>query len=313
MARRRKTRTNKKLLSSSSSSKVSNEGNDDVDRLSNLPLDVLHRIFTVFNMIEVVKLSVLSKFWWGFWKTLPVIHFNADDFGNENDDYELYETFENCVEKVLRVRGNHPIHTFHAFLYYLDSSIYHIRSWIRNLVMRNVQHIYLTFDNPLFVELLDLPVSLFSSKSLISLHLKLSLNPGTWLEVPLPESIDLPRLKILNFQSVCKMSTEFLKKFTLGCPVLESLYLSFCEFEESSDHLIISSLQIQDLLIQRCIPVNNPYDFKITVSAPNLTSFTCGDLHVSDFHIENLSLLKTADLDMARRTSEDEYEEAKGI
>ncbi|PIA40890.1 hypothetical protein AQUCO_02400152v1 [Aquilegia coerulea] len=145
-------------------------------------------------------------------------------------------------------------------------------------------------------------LSLFSLPSLLtSLHLTLSLNPRTWLQVPLPDSSDLPRLKILNLQSVCKMSTEFLSKFILGCPVLESLYLSFYEFEESSDHLIISSLQIKDLLIQRCIPVNNPYDFKITVSSPNLTSFTCGDLHVT----EKLQIWTS------RRTSNDKYKEAK--
>nr|XP_010911286.1 F-box/LRR-repeat protein At5g02910 isoform X2 [Elaeis guineensis] len=56
-----------------------------VDRISNLPLEILEHIFFFIGVRQAVQLSVLSSRWKDLWKSMPDLYFDARDFPPTGD------------------------------------------------------------------------------------------------------------------------------------------------------------------------------------------------------------------------------------
>uniref|UniRef100_A0A0E0B7G6 F-box domain-containing protein n=1 Tax=Oryza glumipatula TaxID=40148 RepID=A0A0E0B7G6_9ORYZ len=75
------------------------------DRLSDLPEGVLHRIMSFLNMCQAVRTCVLSRRWRNFWRTVPYINADINEFdfyygdnGNSDEEFRL------IVNRLLELR-----------------------------------------------------------------------------------------------------------------------------------------------------------------------------------------------------------------
>ncbi|PIA38246.1 hypothetical protein AQUCO_02800133v1 [Aquilegia coerulea] len=277
----------------SSSSKIGEKTSDD-DRFSNLPKDILHHIFCNIHIKQVIQTCALSKAWRYFWTSFPSLSFIYEDkycFGHGE--------FHKFVNKVLHGRRKSPIHTLEVIDYSSRQMYFtrYIKLWIRVAVQCNVHQLTLQFDfngGRLYV-----PPTLFKCKSLTSLSLLLSdKNPLSDVLLVLPKVIDMPVLKTLRLRSISSISTKFLDKIFLGCPILKKLEIFFCEFDDYLDPIVISATQLKHLGFYGCLPGKYTDRFQITISCPNLTSFTCNDWAFYDYYLDKLPWLESAELDM---------------
>ncbi|KAL8526359.1 hypothetical protein ACS0TY_015540 [Phlomoides rotata] len=67
------------------------------DRLSELPLSLIHHILSFLPMTDVVSTTILSKRWENLWTTVPCLHFcemvsKDEDYGTDDDDRTRIET-----------------------------------------------------------------------------------------------------------------------------------------------------------------------------------------------------------------------------
>ncbi|XP_026380710.1 putative F-box protein At1g58310 isoform X2 [Papaver somniferum] len=126
------------------------------------------------------------------------------------------------VEKILRDRNqeaNIKKFTFKCRLYMKPSRV---TSSISFLLKCNVEEMKLHLDSKSFS---IIPASLFTSKSLISLHLK---ETKVTPRVGFPKYISLPKLKILTLNEIT--FTGKCEQLFAGCHVLEELNIWECTF-----------------------------------------------------------------------------------
>ncbi|KAJ3687055.1 hypothetical protein LUZ61_016219 [Rhynchospora tenuis] len=94
----------------------------DLDRLSKLPDEILHRIMSFMKVRHTVQTCILSKRWKNLWRQLPYLNFNRLDFRNCCQ-------FDCFVDSFLKHRGTSGIETFH-----LDWESFNVgeatKSWI---------------------------------------------------------------------------------------------------------------------------------------------------------------------------------------
>ncbi|KAL5722527.1 hypothetical protein ACHQM5_006041 [Ranunculus cassubicifolius] len=270
---------------------------EERDRLSHLSDDLLHQIFSGFTLKQVIQTCILSKKWRYFWTTLSVLNFNSDSL--ERDDSLKTIKFDHLVTQVLH-RGckNSIINTLNVIAFHQCSEM-NIKAWIEIAVNRNIQTMDIRFHEPDFWSI-SLP-TLFTCQSLKKLVLVLNMRPkGGPVRIPLPDSIDLPRLKELSLCAVCRLSTRFLDKLFSGCRVLEMLLITNCTFDKSQS-LVITSNMLKRLVIDLCGDKYGGRKCEITIHAPTLIWFKCIDWCSNNYHLDNVASLETMYLDNGRR------------
>ncbi|CAI0416529.1 unnamed protein product [Linum tenue] len=58
-----------------------NKGSEEVDRISNLPDEVIHEILALLNSPqEAAKSSILSSTWFRLWRSYPILEFHDTHF-----------------------------------------------------------------------------------------------------------------------------------------------------------------------------------------------------------------------------------------
>ncbi|KAK3220109.1 hypothetical protein Dsin_014079 [Dipteronia sinensis] len=78
---------------------MSNVGIDEVDRLSKLPKEIVHHVFSFLTIREVVQASVLSKSWEKTWHTYPVFEFDRRVYSAKFGDCYSREEKQNMEIK----------------------------------------------------------------------------------------------------------------------------------------------------------------------------------------------------------------------
>lgn len=270
-----------------------------VDRLINLPKDTLLGIFSELDIEEVVRTSILSKQWRYFWTCHPSLTFRLQCtslFSSASP-----ENFDDHVSKVVSAHkscNKTEFFSLHAFGTYPKTRIH---SYLSFIVYKKRSCCYdkPSFD-PVALRFSDCNSASFSAcKTLTVLQLGTLNIRNKWfrLELP-PPTITIPCLQELHLQDLDRLNTDFLHSVFVGCPVLETLRLSNCVFDQSRN-LLISSTQLNNLVIANCTALG--YDlYYLTVSAPNLVSFSCTDYGFNDYHLDNLSSLETVNLEIRR-------------
>lgn len=212
-----------------------------VDRISDLPDEVLSHILSLLSTKEAVQTCILAKRWRKTWAFMPVLKFSLAEFMRDMADINNYEKRKECEDKlkqfvngVLENRG--PYH-LDVFQYQSDIDGNHSEvsfEWLDNvaLLMPRVIEVTIARDNAV-----DFPDSIFSCGSLQNLSLDILNMDGTtfiW-----PKSINLPSLKILELIGIT-LEDDFTQKLFSGCPALESLFLCHCdlEFSEISSNVL---------------------------------------------------------------------------
>ncbi|OVA14883.1 F-box domain [Macleaya cordata] len=299
-----------------------NEGFDnDSDRISDLPDCVIHCIFKFLDTKYAVQTCVLSKRWRYVWKSLPFLYFNSCLY-LPNNKTKLFKGFNDFVDKVLLFRDDTSniqsfFFTNHGCPIPLDDIHYDFKTWILTALRSNVEDLDLSVSPDIKSYRLthhgyfhQLPHEcLFSCKSLRILKLNFCFGDCP-TELKIPDSMSLPRLKTLvlrGFRFEYSSNNIANKIFSSSCcPVLESLSLSGCVFNETG--LDISAPQLKHLEIENYRYFYPPSysneenfdeedEYPIKLYAPNLISFDCKDHLMSrDYSIENLSALVKAEI-----------------
>ncbi|EYU44110.1 hypothetical protein MIMGU_mgv1a023378mg, partial [Erythranthe guttata] len=162
-----------------------------IDRISDLPKDILHRILYFLSQEDVVRTSVLCKSWRYVWCTRPNLDFSDINFkGNKQD-------FLSTVDKTLQQYYDQCL-SLEKFRLYLS----------------------LSDHTP---GITDMPSVVFKAESLELLHLN-RCNLGQ----NIPENIPFVRLRVLRLSNV-SVENEVFEKIISSCPLLTTMSLDGCK------------------------------------------------------------------------------------
>ncbi|PWA92103.1 F-box domain, Leucine-rich repeat domain, L domain-like protein [Artemisia annua] len=263
------------------------------DRLSDLPEDLIHKIFSYISIKQVVETSALSSRWRFFWTSMPYLNFSSDDFHSLAD----FSIFVNHVFS----RRNSEIQVSSLMLSFHEKATQAFVERILNCALsHNVQQLTVTctLENDS-----EFPLSLCSSQSLKHLTLKKDCcGPLYWWRYALTLSSmwELPALTTLHLDRIELSSdnTGLISK----CANLKNLTLEKCRMMGPDGFIIshsgLSYLKIEDWVSDvKFVSVVAPhlnylsisgFSRDILISAPNLAyllleSYECLNVLSDDF------------------------------
>ncbi|GFQ03728.1 F-box/FBD/LRR-repeat protein at4g00160 [Phtheirospermum japonicum] len=129
-----------------------------VDRISNLPVDILHHILSFLPTKISAQTSVLSKRWRPLWAHVPILDFNVNDFEAE--------TFSRAVCWAMLLHEERNLATFRLRWRSDQDVAYDLNMWINMATKRNVQNLALFINQDM-----TLPLGIFKSQSFVDLTL----------------------------------------------------------------------------------------------------------------------------------------------
>ncbi|CAA0833959.1 Unknown protein [Striga hermonthica] len=213
----------------------------DDDRISQLPITILHRILCSLSQKEAVRTCVLSKQWRHVGSTRPNLKFSEGWFDNTQQNFvsvldrtlqrycdqnlSIHKLFLNLsrpdpVDRTLQgyLDQNLSIHKLHLVIPNPDSrwAISLLDQWLRIIAAFNIKAFKLNipYVTP------ALPLANFFSESLEELHLRnCKLSPV--------ESMRFKSLHTLTLVCV-EVDCGTLETKTLGCPLLRRLVINNC-------------------------------------------------------------------------------------
>ncbi|KAM5572639.1 F-box/FBD/LRR-repeat protein [Rosa sericea] len=195
-----------------------------MDRISNLPVDVTHRILCKLSIKEAVRTTVLSRNWKHNCDMLPHVVFDdrccVSDQKGKITKRKRKTKFCHIVDQVFSLQENNTsIVTFKVSHQNKHVNSWHIDRWIRHLSRTSVRTVILEqWEGSLY----NVSSRLFSCQDLEYLELY-----GCFLKIP--SSFEgFGKLKSLNIQK-STVDKGALKKLICCCPLLASLILYECK------------------------------------------------------------------------------------
>jgi hypothetical protein len=193
-----------------------------MDRLSDLPDELLRHILSFLPTKLAFTTTVLSKRW------TPLFH--SLDFLNLvfKSDATSFNRFSHFVD-TLTLSTNKPLKMIRLDCYYKyeckqDCNIFN--AWLKSLVRRRVQQLHLN----LYYHTLNL--NIFISETLIVLKLKNLIITSD------ASRVHLPSLKNLHLENLSFQNFIDYDNFLCACPNLEELFLH--KIETNSRHTILA-------------------------------------------------------------------------
>jgi hypothetical protein len=137
---------------------------DHIDRISDLPCNVIDDILARLYIKDLVRTSILSKKWRYMWTSVPQLRFDDDFF----DEYENLDDPGPVTSKVITdvlMQHSGVMHKFHLYVHYdynFKISVEYIDTWIP-ILSRSIKHLELVSHNK---HLDQMPYIVFSCKEL---------------------------------------------------------------------------------------------------------------------------------------------------
>ncbi|XP_026413486.1 F-box/LRR-repeat protein At4g14103-like [Papaver somniferum] len=203
--------------------------------------------------------------------------------------HQEFETkrFEICVDKMLS--GHQPLFSITKFSLRSDehfdaSQVY---QWISNIVRCNIEELNLALpdDRPI-----NLPISLFTCKSLLELRLQLNIC------LSLPEFICIPKLKILHLSNI-GLHKLLAEQLILNAALLEELVLSKCQWSDWNESTLnISAPALKYFRFYDPVTHDGVRSGTVKIHAPNLRHLTCIGNIAKDYVLSSFPSLDDAEV-----------------
>ncbi|XP_056855839.1 F-box/FBD/LRR-repeat protein At1g13780-like, partial [Raphanus sativus] len=266
------------------------------DRISELPECLITKILSYLPTKHSVKTSVLSTRWKNLWLTVPSLLLNCHDFPYRQDEVIL-SFLDRLLEfdpdsRLLKVKvecgGSEDI----------DG----LRDRISTVIQRGPQHLDVESfteyrddddDNFLYPFIDYIPLSLYTSRTLVSLTL-------TYSGLQDPGLVYMPCLKSMTLVKVHFLHAADLEKLVSGCPALEDLTLIRNMNPIYADEKVmrVRSRSLKRFRVpfshgKRC---RSSVKYTLEIDAPVLERMTLGEDHYDIIMVKNLTSLFTVDL-----------------
>ncbi|GAU17941.1 hypothetical protein TSUD_330660 [Trifolium subterraneum] len=194
---------------------------DNIDRISDLPSNVIDGILENLDIRDLVRTSILSTKWRNLWKSVPQLKFETNFFDSFQylDDPDPDPVVANVITNVLRMH-NGPISKFTLSIPYGGITMEHLSNWFQFLSARDVK--YLEVANfSIALNQMQMPYIVFSYKELTDFKFY-----GFTLSIP-PDFRGFKRLLTLYLHCVA-FESGALEGLISGCPLLEKLSIQHC-------------------------------------------------------------------------------------
>ncbi|KAF5203779.1 F-box/LRR-repeat protein [Thalictrum thalictroides] len=279
------------------------------DRISSLPDEIIHHIFSFMDMRDVVRTSILSNRWKTLWLSTSNLNFSFSlcSVCKEWDVVMLFDSqCDSCkktrkssmdfVDRVLMFRESCNIDKFNLFctLEKLDGARLH--TWVLAALKRNAQSLILQLYG-CFIPI-ELPSKLFTSNSTV---LKLLLNNSSGAPpAKLPNSIcTSSRIKDLELKGVSFPNANADGELILSCPVLENLCITECQLNNIKIFKI--STPLLESLECAYLYTRHYHSCQVNTCTPNLKRImvkarSFGVNSMLDYCLENLTSLASAEV-----------------
>ncbi|XP_020547129.1 FBD-associated F-box protein At4g13985-like [Sesamum indicum] len=278
-----------------------------VDRLSALPDDILHRVFSYLDFLDVVRTSVLSKRWRFVWTSVPFLNFNMDWFvkHNYNKKFELMEPrykFWDFIKWALLLRDGSQI--IRICLYTDNTITEQLNGLLRVAARQKVQELCF-LDGDYTADELDFPRVLCETLTQLTVNFRDT--------IPLRVTAVFSSLRSLNLTRVLISSDVAQKLLSSDCVKLENVYLEDCQVRDVEEISILAcnlkNLTIVNVCTYEKFWVVGSFDSKLRIFAPNLISFCYIGPMLRGFALLNTMSLESASIRLLRvpRGYEDEY------
>ncbi|KAE9592677.1 hypothetical protein Lal_00029386 [Lupinus albus] len=190
---------------------------DHIDRISDLPINVIDGILQHLPIRDIAKTSVLSRKWRYMWVSIPHLEF-GDEFFDYCYNRDIEHQIPNIISDIL-LGHNGPVSKFTlkvpCYFTYRITSLY---KWILFLSKNGIKVLVLVNHN----QADSIPSHLFSCQSLTSLKL------DQFNKLSLPHNFcGFKNLLSLNLIHI-RIDSNSLERLISGCPVLVKLIISRC-------------------------------------------------------------------------------------
>ncbi|KAL7111267.1 hypothetical protein ACP275_05G077700 [Erythranthe tilingii] len=250
-----------------------------MDKISDLPKDILHRILYFLSQEDAVRTSVLSKSWRYVWCTRPNLDFSDINFkGNKQD-------FPSTVDKTLQQYYDQglSLEKFRLYASLLGKDYSHhesvllLEKWVPLLTGMGVKEFSLSIISDRTPGITDLSSVVFKAESLEYLHLnRCSLGQN------IPENIPFVRLQIVS-----------------SCPLLTTMWFRECKG--------LKNIKLEKKLLKYLKKFN---ECCVEIDFPSLEKMEIIGSKIR-FHIHKFDNLKTLCLDMVEIFSSDSIEQSE--
>ncbi|RZC59443.1 hypothetical protein C5167_006735 [Papaver somniferum] len=240
------------------------------DRISELPDSLIHLMISFLPIKNVVRTAVLSRRWKNLWLSFPFLDFSKwksptvmeDDEEEEEAVVLETEKFMNFLDRLMILRNMSYIHKFCLTCdnEYFDEN--RAKEWITTVVKCNVEELIVS----MYFSLDIVSAELFTCGSLTKLVIELP--ETTEAELKLPESVSLPRVKILELSGFIFLDEMSTQQLFSNCPVLEALSFYYCAWDGINTISILAPRLKSFILVGA---TTSKMEFvKLKIDAPNL-------------------------------------------
>ncbi|WOL11181.1 F-box/FBD/LRR-repeat protein [Canna indica] len=187
-----------------------------IDRISNLPKNVIEGILMCLPTTDAVQTSILSRDWRYSWSSIPQLTFSRNDFPMLDDteiEWEYNHRLVKIIDQVLLLHCG-PIHKFELSLDMESCS--DVDRWILFLSRNGIREIIIEFW---MGEQYQLPSCLFSCEGITHLQLQ-------WCIFIPPPFTRFPNLRFMYLSGI-DISEDGFEAFVTNCPLLETLELTY--------------------------------------------------------------------------------------
>ncbi|KAF8099100.1 hypothetical protein N665_0251s0025 [Sinapis alba] len=258
-----------------------------MDWISNLPNILLCQILSNLSTKDSVRTSALSKRWTHLWMDVPALELDSSNFPDDNDFWGFFDNF-------LEFSQGLGIKRF-DLVYNVDEHIHEdFVERIDDVVKRGVCHLSILNELDVEEELVRMPLSLYSCRTLVSLNLYCVV-----FDAPGPALVSLPRLKTMHLEAVKYDGKWLLGAFISRCKVLEELTI-VTDHGDGLEVVLVGSksLKIFKLKSMRSEETEDECDPTILIDAPKLEFMSIFDYHSKRFIIDNIGPFAKVDIDL---------------